>query len=242
MQSLLRSMVMVSNYERHAEPLTVLFAREALARSGGAKEGERMIDMGAGTGALSLEAAKAGARVLAVDISPGMVARQNERLAGLPGNEARVMDGAALDLAENSFDAGFSVFAATCMPAWQQMLSELTRVVKKGGRVTVTHWSDPTGFAGPSKILVEVFSKVFPDRSLAMSCVHTAESLRKDLEDAGCEKVRIEEAKVESAWPEPNRLVEELESIFRFLPAYATLSEAERAEMKGPGLRCSCRL
>jgi ubiquinone/menaquinone biosynthesis C-methylase UbiE len=120
-----------------------------------------MIDMGAGTGALSLEAAKAGARVLAVDIAPGMVARLNERLAEFPGNEARVMDGAALDLAENTFDAGFSVFAATCMPAWQQMLSELTRVVKKGGRVTVTHWSDPTGFAGPSKILVEFSAKSF---------------------------------------------------------------------------------
>jgi ubiquinone/menaquinone biosynthesis C-methylase UbiE len=228
---------MVSNWERYGEPLTVQFAREALARSGGVEKGERIIDVGAGTGALALEAAKAGARVLAVDIAPGMVARLTERLADFPGNEARVMDGAALDLTENSFDAGFSIFAATCSPDWLQMLSELTRVLKKDGRVTVTQWSDPTGFAGPSKILAEVFSKVFPDRpplTMSISCVHTVESLRNDLEDAGCEKVRVEEAKAGCIWPEPNRLVEEFEPIFRFLPAYAALSDAERADMKGP--------
>jgi ubiquinone/menaquinone biosynthesis C-methylase UbiE len=66
---------MVAGYERYAEPLTIQFAREALFRSGGVTKGEYLIDMGTGTGALALEAAKAGAKVLAVDISPGMVAR-----------------------------------------------------------------------------------------------------------------------------------------------------------------------
>ena len=133
--------------------------------------------------------------------------------------------------------AAFSIFAATCSPDWLQMLSELTRVVKKDGRVIVAQWSDPTGFAGPSKILAKVFSQVFPDRpplTMSISCAHTIDSLRKDLEDAGCEKVRVEEAKAGTAWPEPSLLVEELEPIFRFLPAYAALSDAERAKMKGP--------
>jgi ubiquinone/menaquinone biosynthesis C-methylase UbiE len=229
---------MVPSYERYAKPLTIRFAREALSRSGGGTKGEALIDMGAGTGALTLEAAKAGAKVLAIDIAPALVARLSERLIRYPGNEARVMDGASLDLTDNSFDAGFSVFAATCFPDWHQALSELVRVVKIGGRVVVTHWSDPTGFAGPSKILAEVFSEVFPhnaaSRSLGMSCVHTSESLHKDLTDAGCEKVRVEEVKVGSTWPEPKQLVEELDPIFRILPAYGALSDEERAQMKGP--------
>jgi ubiquinone/menaquinone biosynthesis C-methylase UbiE len=229
---------MVVNWERYGEPLTIQFAREALRRSGGVTKGETLIDMGAGTGALALEAAKGGAKVLAIDIAPAMVSRLSERLVEFPGNEARVMDGVSLDLTSNSFDAGFSVFAATCFPDWDQGLSELVRVVKSGGRVVVTHWSDPTGFAGPSKIMAEVFSEVFPHNtgalSSGMSCVHTSESLRGDLTDAGCEKVRVEEVKVGSTWPEPERLVEELDPIFRFLPAYAALSDEERIQMKGP--------
>jgi hypothetical protein len=133
---------------------------------------------------------------------------------------------------------GFSVFAATCFPDWYQALSELVRVVKTGGRVAVTHWSDPTGFAGPTKIVAEVFGQIFPHNTtpltVGLSCVHTSESLRKDLTDAGCEKVRVEEVKVSSIWPEPNLLVEELEPVFRVLPAYAALSDVERAQMKGP--------
>jgi ubiquinone/menaquinone biosynthesis C-methylase UbiE len=229
---------MVSSWERYGEPLTIQFAREALSRSGGVTRGETLIDMGAGTGALALEAAKAGAKVLAIDIAPAMIARLNERLVSYPGNEARVMNGESLDLTDNSFAAGFSVFAATCMPDWHQALSELVRVVKVGGRVVVTHWSDPTGFAGPSKILAEVFSEVFAHNksplSSGISCVHTSESLRKDMTDAGCENIRVEEVNVTSTWPDPNRLVDELEPIFRFLPAYAALNDTERTHMKGP--------
>jgi SAM-dependent methyltransferase len=229
---------LVPSYESYAKPPTIQFVREALSRSGCVMKGESIDRYGLRHRALALEAAKAGAKVLAIDLSPSMIARLSKRLVRYPGNEARVMDGASLDLPDNSFDAGFSVFAATYFPDWHQALSELVRVVRVGGRVVVTHWSDPADLAAPTKILAAIFSELFPHNATSLSPgtspAHTSESLRKDLTDVGCENIRIEEIKVASIWPEPTRLIEELDPILCVLRAFGVLSDAERALMKAP--------
>jgi len=100
-----------ADYGAFAEPFTRQFAEAALHLAGGIQLGGRVLDAAAGTGALTLAAARAGARVLATDFSPGMVARLSGRLAeaGLgPTASAQVMDGQALSLEDASFDAAFS--------------------------------------------------------------------------------------------------------------------------------------
>jgi magnesium-protoporphyrin O-methyltransferase len=47
--------------------------------------GRRLLDAGCGTGALAVEAAKRGAEVVAVDISPGLIALARERIGQAPG-------------------------------------------------------------------------------------------------------------------------------------------------------------
>jgi magnesium-protoporphyrin O-methyltransferase len=47
--------------------------------------GRRLLDAGCGTGALAVEAAKRGAEVVAVDISPGLIALARERVGQAPG-------------------------------------------------------------------------------------------------------------------------------------------------------------
>jgi magnesium-protoporphyrin O-methyltransferase len=47
--------------------------------------GRRLLDAGCGTGALAVEAAKRGAEVVAVDISPGLIALARERIGQVPG-------------------------------------------------------------------------------------------------------------------------------------------------------------
>src|SRR5262245_530024 len=53
-------------------PFTALFAHDALRLANGGP-GQRVLDVGAGTGVLSLAAATLGAEVLATVFSPGMI-------------------------------------------------------------------------------------------------------------------------------------------------------------------------
>jgi magnesium-protoporphyrin O-methyltransferase len=49
--------------------------------------GRRLLDAGCGTGMLAIEAARRGAEVVAVDLSPTLVSLARERLSGQPGAE-----------------------------------------------------------------------------------------------------------------------------------------------------------
>ena len=90
---------MVGAYETWAEPLTARLSQVALGRTT-VSAGDRVLDIGAGTGALSLQAAALGASVTAIDPAFAMVARLNQRLAPYPECKALVMDGEALTFAE----------------------------------------------------------------------------------------------------------------------------------------------
>ena len=67
--------------------------------------GARLLDAGCGTGALAVEAARRGASVVAVDISPTLVALAEERSAGRHGaGSVRFLVGDMLDPALGRFD------------------------------------------------------------------------------------------------------------------------------------------
>jgi ubiquinone/menaquinone biosynthesis C-methylase UbiE len=130
-------------YEEVFEPLSLAFAREAIARLD-LRPGERVLDVAAGAGGAALEVAAAGARVTAVDGSPRMferiVARAREARIEI---DARVMDGHALAFPDASFDAAISIFGVILFPDAPKGLGEMRRVVRPGGRVAVITWTQP---------------------------------------------------------------------------------------------------
>lgn len=97
-------------------------------------------DIGTGTGILASELASLGARVIAVDPSPRMLeaARENFRAAGLETRiELRAGDARALPLRNAEVDTALAHMVLHYLPSPREAISEMARVVKPGGVVTL---------------------------------------------------------------------------------------------------------
>lgn len=130
-------------YDRTNTPTQMWLGNEGLRRAE-LRAGMRFLDVAAGSGALSIPAARLGAQVLATDLSPVMLEllQARARKEGL-NIETRVMDGHALDLDDNSFDMAGSQFGVMLFPDMPKAIREMTRVVKPGGRVLIHAYGDP---------------------------------------------------------------------------------------------------
>jgi len=110
--------------------------------------GARVLDIAAGAGGQTLQAARrvgpTGA-VLATDISANILdfAAQEARAAGLSNVATRVMDGENLDIGDASFDAVISRVGLIYFPNQQRALRESRRVLREGGHIAAIVYSTP---------------------------------------------------------------------------------------------------
>jgi ubiquinone/menaquinone biosynthesis C-methylase UbiE len=132
-----------TGYDAFVTPGNMALANEGLSLLG-LGPGERFLDVAAGSGALSIPAARLGAKVLSTDLSPVML-RQLDARARKEGLdlETRVMDGQALSLEDGTFDAAGSQFGVMLFPDLPRGLSEMARVTKPGGRVLMNVFGPP---------------------------------------------------------------------------------------------------
>ena len=185
-------------YDRYVAPQEVDLANEAL-RLAGLKPGQRFLDVAAGTGGLSLPAARLGARVLATDWSPAMIRRFEARVReqGL-GGEGRVMDCHALDLPDDSFDVTGSQFGVMLVPDQAGALREMVRVTKPGGRVLLISYGFPPEieflgfFISALKAVAPDFPGIPDDPPPLEFQVSDPAVLRQRLTDAGLRDVHLE--------------------------------------------------
>lgn len=108
------------------------------------RPGERILDVGAGTGAATAELGKDGVYAVGTDISLGMLAAG--RLAR-PGVPLLAGDALALPFPDASFDAVALSFMLRNVVDPPAALRELRRVTRPGGRIVVCEFSRPTNAA-----------------------------------------------------------------------------------------------
>lgn len=107
------------------------------------RAGERVLELGAGTGHALAEMARRGARLTALDLAEGMLhaARERSQAAGLEGAAVDFIQGDALNLPFQSgiFDAVFISFTLELVdtPEIPLVLAECCRVLRPGARVGV---------------------------------------------------------------------------------------------------------
>jgi arsenite methyltransferase len=142
-------------------PVRRRYMRPILDRVG-IRRGERVLELGPGPGAFSLDAARMlgeSGRLIAVDIQPEMIARLERRAreAGLTNIEAHTADAHHLPLPDASVDRAFLITVLPEIPDRARALAELRRVLKPGGTLSVTEeFLDPDYLFAPETIrLVE---------------------------------------------------------------------------------------
>jgi ubiquinone/menaquinone biosynthesis C-methylase UbiE len=168
-------------------------------RLAGLQSGETFLDVAAGTGGLSIPAARLGARVTATDWSPAMIERFRARAAaeGIDA-DARVLDCHHLDLPDDSFDVTGSQYGVMLVPDQPQALREMVRVTKPGGRVLIIAYGDPERFEA-LHVFVSAVQAVVPefegpseDEPPLEFQVSDPEELRRRLTEAGLTDVVVD--------------------------------------------------
>lgn len=187
-----------AGYDEFVTSTHMSLANEGLGRAG-LVSGMRFLDVAAGSGGLSIPAARLGARVTSVDISANMIKRIEAR-AGKEGLdlEGRVMDGHALDLDDDTFDISGSQFGVMLFPDLPRGLREMARVTKPGGRVLVHAFGPPQHveflrfFMGAVQAAVPDFAGLPTDPPPLPFQVADPEKLRQELVNAGLKDVSVE--------------------------------------------------
>ena len=110
--------------------------------------GTRMLDVACGAGQIAIPATHAGARVTGIDIATNSIEKARAR-AQVEGLKIRFDEGDAemLPYEDSSFDLVVSLIGAMFAPRPEQVVAELVRVCRPGGRIVMANWT-PEGFVG----------------------------------------------------------------------------------------------
>lgn len=119
-----------------------------LVELAGARSGEAVLDVACGSGNASLPAARAGATVTALDITPQLLAAGARRAAAaglaIAWTEG---DAQAMPFADATFDRVLSCVGVQFCADQAAAAAELVRVCRPGGRIALIAWT-PEGFIG----------------------------------------------------------------------------------------------
>jgi len=119
-----------------------------LVKRAGVRPGQYVLDAACGTGVVSITAARLGARVTGLDLTPELLerARENARIAGVEvdWHEGDVEN---LPFGDATFDVVLSEFGHIFAPRPEVAIGEMLRVLKPGGTIAFSTWP-PEMFVG----------------------------------------------------------------------------------------------
>jgi len=127
---------------------TLQIVGEELCEALDLRAGQKVLDVAAGNGNVSLAAARRWCDVIASDYVPALLDRARERAeAERLAIEFREADAEELPFEDASFDVVVSTFGVMFTPDQEAAATELLRVCKPGGKIGLANWT-PDGFIG----------------------------------------------------------------------------------------------
>src|SRR4029077_16246283 len=127
---------------------TLQMVGETLCEALDLRSGQKVLDVAAGNGNVTLAAARRWCDVVSTDYVPALLERGRERAAAERlAIEFREADAEALPFADASFDAVVSTFGVMFTADQDKAAAELVRVCKPHGKIGLANWT-PQGFIG----------------------------------------------------------------------------------------------
>lgn len=156
-----RQMWALGDYAAIAEELLAPLG-PILVSTSGTRRGDRVLDVAAGSGNVSIPAAMAGAHVTASDLTLELLRRAQARAAAA-GLELgwREANAEALPFSAGEFDAVLSTIGVMFAPRHQRTADELARVCRRGGKISTLNWT-PEGFYGKLLSTIRPYRPTLP--------------------------------------------------------------------------------
>jgi ubiquinone/menaquinone biosynthesis C-methylase UbiE len=136
---------------------------EVVVERAGVEPGMEVLDVACGTGNATIPAARAGARVTGLDLSPALLKVAGERAADA-GVEIDWVEGdaEAMPFPDAGFDRVLSTFGHMFTPDHRRVAQEIRRVCRPGGAIAICCWT-PEGAIGRMYRMVAEFVPPPPD-------------------------------------------------------------------------------
>jgi 2-polyprenyl-3-methyl-5-hydroxy-6-metoxy-1,4-benzoquinol methylase len=163
-----------------------------------------LLDVACGTGAVAIEAARRGARVVGLDLTPELldVARSRAAVAGV---DASFVEGSFDQLdGVGRFDVVASAFGVMFAADPVAVAAELTRACRSGGTVALAAWDRDGAFGTPP----EAIREMLPDRGIDVNRWAEPENVAGFFAHTGCVLVAARYATIGVPFPSARAAVD----------------------------------
>jgi ubiquinone/menaquinone biosynthesis C-methylase UbiE len=206
---------------------TLQIVGEELCEALDVRPGQKVLDVAAGNGNVTLAAARRWCDVVSTDYVPGLLERGQLRAKaeGLPV-KFQVADAEALPFADAAFDVVVSTFGVMFTPDQDKAASELLRVCKRGGKIGLANWT-PEGFIGQ---LFKTLGQYLPPPAGARSpALWGTRSRINEMFETSAESIKAERRHFTFRYHSPDHFLQIFRSYYGpMLKAFAALDETNR--------------
>jgi ubiquinone/menaquinone biosynthesis C-methylase UbiE len=170
---------------------TLQIVGESLCEAMDLRSGQRVLDVAAGNGNVTLAAARRWCDVVSTDYVPALLERGRERAAAerLGSIDFREADAEALPFDDGAFDAVVSTFGCMFAPNPRRVAAELLRVCRPGGQIGLANWT-PEGCLG--QLFRTIGKHVPPPAGIESPALWGTHSRLAELFEADARSIRAE--------------------------------------------------
>jgi SAM-dependent methyltransferase len=209
---------------------TLQIVGEELCEALDLRSGQKVLDVAAGNGNVTLAAARRWCDVTSTDYVPALLVRGKLR-ADADGMAVtfKEADAEALPFGDASFDVVVSTFGVMFTPNQDRAADELARVCKRGGKIGLANWT-PEGFIGQ---VFKTLGKYLPPPAGARSpALWGAEARLKEMFGASSSAIRAERRNFAFRYRSPEHFLDVFRSYYGpMLKAFAALDEANQQKL-----------